>query len=76
MFEGIKGKTIGKYIFQIKAQSEDEKECNIKKSIIRNLFRLVDGIGFYLIGIISIIISDKNQRIGDKFAKTVVKKTN
>lgn len=72
ILEGWKGATAGKMICQIRVVKEDCSQCDIKSSIIRNLFRLIDGISGYLVGAIVIWSSDKKQRLGDIIAKTVV----
>jgi len=72
LLEGTRGVTIGKFVCRIKVIDQNGNKCNIKKSVIRNLFRLVDGIALYLVGTISIVISNKRQRLGDKFAGTFI----
>jgi uncharacterized RDD family membrane protein YckC len=42
------------------------------QALMRNILRLVDGLVFYIVGIILIINSDRNQRLGDRVAGTVV----
>jgi uncharacterized RDD family membrane protein YckC len=39
---------------------------------IRTLLRLVDGLFGYLVGFVVVLASDKNQRLGDMAAKTLV----
>jgi uncharacterized RDD family membrane protein YckC len=41
-------------------------------STVRNVLRLIDGLVFYLVGMIVIWLSDKQQRLGDRLAGTVV----
>ena len=40
--------------------------------MVRNVLRIVDGVVFYLIGVIFILTSDERQRLGDRVASTVV----
>ena len=76
LLEGTKGQTIGKMFMHIKVLKEDRSQCDLFAAIIRNLLRIIDGLpGIYIIGIISISMSDKSQRIGDRIAKTVVVKS-
>lgn len=45
----------------------------LSKLIVRNLLRLVDGLrAFNILGIILIVSSTKNQRLGDRIARTYV----
>lgn len=68
-----KGQTIGKRILKIRVvNSEDQSAIDYSVSFIRNILRIIDGLFLYLIGFLSIQGSDKEQRIGDKAAKTIV----
>jgi len=76
LLEGTKGQTIGKMFLHIKVIKEDKSQCDLVAAIIRNLLRIIDAVpGIYIIGYISISMSDKSQRIGDRVAKTVVVKS-
>ncbi len=66
------GRTPGKQIMGIRAVRL-EGNMGFMRSVIRNLFRLIDEMPFfYLIGIISVLATKKNQRLGDLVAGTVV----
>lgn len=70
--EGVYGQTIGKKIMKIKVVG-DRKKVGLKKSLIRNVLRVVDILPFfYIIGVISIIYTSRNQRLGDLTARTFV----
>jgi uncharacterized RDD family membrane protein YckC len=73
-FEGTTGQTIGKKIVNIKVVKENGKPMTYMDSLVRTILRVVDGIGFYLIGFIVILASEKKQRIGDMAARTLVVK--
>lgn len=67
------GQSIGKKLFKIKVVSaETGKSCNIKESLKRNVTTcipvvcLIDGL---------MIFDSRRQRLGDKWAKTLVVKT-
>lgn len=76
LLEGAKGQTLGKMAMNIVVIKEDGTKCNYKASFLRNLLRIIlDDLLFYLIGLISIIFSEKNQRLGDHLAGTIVVKT-
>jgi len=72
--EGTRGQTIGKMITKIKVVREDGTPIDIEQAFKRNILRVIDGLFVYLIGAILIWRSDKQQRLGDTVAKTVVVK--
>jgi uncharacterized RDD family membrane protein YckC len=70
--EGTRGQTIGKMITKIKVVRVDGKPIDMEQAFKRNILRVIDGFFLYLIGAILIWRSDKQQRLGDTVAKTVV----
>jgi uncharacterized RDD family membrane protein YckC len=72
--EGSRGQTIGKMITRIKVVREDGRPIDMNKALTRNILRIIDGFIVYLIGAILIWRSDKKQRLGDRWANTVVVK--
>lgn len=75
LLEGFFGFTVGKYLLKLRVRTMDNLSINLRQSLIRNFGRLIDGLPFFhVIGIISIVKSGSNQRMGDKFAGTVVVK--
>jgi uncharacterized RDD family membrane protein YckC len=72
--EGKRGQTIGKMITKIKVVREDGKPIDMEQAFKRNILRVIDGLFAYLIGAILIWRSDRQQRLGDTVAKTVVVK--
>src|SRR5512139_2077353 len=72
--EGTRGQTIGKMITKIKVVREDGSPIDMNQAFTRNILRVIDGLFAYLIGAILIWRSDKQQRLGDSIAKTVVVK--
>lgn len=72
-FEGHSGRTVGKRVMNLQVLSRDGSRCGLRDAIIRNLLRPIDALpNFYLLGIVSILASKRNQRIGDHLANTVV----
>ena len=68
--------TLGKKILGMRVVDERGSKIGLYKSIIRNLLRLVDGLpAFNILGIILIASSPKDQRFGDRVAKTFVTKS-
>jgi uncharacterized RDD family membrane protein YckC len=70
--EGLFGATLGKGIVGISVERKGGGACGLMASLIRNLFRLIDGIGVYLVGFLVALLSGSRQRIGDRVARTIV----
>lgn len=70
--EAMLGSTLGKFVSQIKVANDAGQRITLLASTIRNLMRLIDAIGFYLVGAISVIVTKRSQRLGDLAAGTVV----
>lgn len=69
----MKGQTPGKMVAGIRVIHVSGRPINVYESIGRNFLRAIDSIpGFYLVAIISVIISPQNRRLGDYVAGTVV----
>lgn len=71
------GQTPGKRLMKLRVIREDGRPITIWEAIARNLLRIFDAIpGFvipiYSIGLISIFLNRRDQRVGDLFAGTVV----
>lgn len=67
------GRTIGKMALGIRVVNDDGSPVRLWPSIIRNLARFVDLLpGFYAIGFLSVLMTKREQRIGDLMAGTVV----
>jgi uncharacterized RDD family membrane protein YckC len=73
LLEGYLGQTVGKMLLGIKVVREDNGEVpGLGGATIRTLLRIVDGISSYLVAFITVLISGKNQRLGDMAAHTLV----
>lgn len=66
------GQTLGKMAFRLRVISVDGRPINGVQSAIRNLLRLADLYPTPLVGLGSMLISDRFQRIGDLAAGTMV----
>lgn len=76
LMEAYVGWTVGKRIMGMMVVDGRGNKIGLSKSIIRNLLRLVDGLpAFNILGIILITTSPKDQRFGDRIAKTYVNKS-
>ncbi|HKV28459.1 MAG TPA: RDD family protein [Candidatus Acidoferrales bacterium] len=73
-FEAIwNGQTPGKRYAQIRVMKDDGRPISAYDSMARNLLRIADELpGMYAVGVISIIFSKQNKRLGDFVAGTVV----
>lgn len=66
------GRTLGKRLLGLRVLNEDGSPITMGTSIVRNVVRVVDGLFFYAVGAVSMLVSDRKQRLGDHVAKTVV----
>lgn len=68
-----RGRTPGKRATGLRVVREHGEPVGFVASAIRTLLRLVDGLpGMYAVGIVAVLLSRKNQRLGDMAAGTIV----
>jgi uncharacterized RDD family membrane protein YckC len=74
VLEACYGATVGNSIVGLKPRSltKNNGELSIGQSLKRHLLDPLDMFPFGIIGIITIKNTDKNQRLGDIWAKTIV----
>ena len=78
MFEWLwDGQTPGKRLMKLRVIRNDGRPITLWEAITRNLLRLFDAIPgvvvpIYSVGLIVIFLSNRDQRVGDIFAGTVV----
>lgn len=73
LLEGYLGQTLGKMLLGIKVvRQEDGEVPGVGKAALRTLLRIIDGLFAYLVAFIVVLISGKNQRLGDMAADTLV----
>ena len=70
--EGKYCATPGKWLLGIRVVGTDLKPCGFGRALLRNVLRFVDGFFNYLVGILIIAFTDRQQRIGDMAANTIV----
>ena len=69
----MNGQSIGKKIFGIKVINENGGRPAFSQLLIRWLLRLADfGFSFFMGGLFSVLLSKKDQRLGDMAAGTLV----
>ena len=73
-FEAIwNGQTPGKRLARLRVIRDDGRPIGVYDSIARNLLRIVDQLpGIYVVGIVAMLFSSQNKRLGDFVAGTVV----
>jgi uncharacterized RDD family membrane protein YckC len=73
-FEAIwNGQTPGKRVIGLRVISVTGRPISVFEAILRNVVRIADQLpGIYAFGIISIFVTERNQRLGDLAAGTVV----
>jgi uncharacterized RDD family membrane protein YckC len=64
--------TLGKQIMGIAARTDDRRPLTLFQALVRNLARIVDAIGLYLVGFLVALSSKQSQRVGDRLANTIV----
>lgn len=71
------GQTPGKRLLKLRVIRDDGRPITFWEAVTRNLIRLFDMVpGLYSIGLITVFLSDRDQRVGDLFAGTVVVREN
>jgi uncharacterized RDD family membrane protein YckC len=67
------GQTPGKRLVRLRVIGDQGRPLTVYEAILRNLLRIVDQLpGIYVVGIISVFLTERNQRLGDIAAGTVV----
>ena len=66
------GQTPGKRVAGIRVVKDSGRPITAIEGIGRNLMRVVDGLFLYLVGVISVVLSRQNKRLGDYVAGTIV----
>jgi hypothetical protein len=67
------GQTPGKRILGLRVLQENGQSATFLSIIIRNLFRILDLLpAFYFLGVLVMLFSSKDKRIGDMVAGTIV----
>jgi uncharacterized RDD family membrane protein YckC len=74
VFEALwNGQTPGKRVIGLRVISTTGRPISVFEAILRNVVRIADQLpGIYAIGIVSIFVTERNQRLGDLAAGTVV----
>jgi uncharacterized RDD family membrane protein YckC len=71
--EGYLGQTVGKMLLGIKVVREDNGGVpGLGAAAWRTVLRVIDGILFYAVAFVSVQVTEKNRRLGDMAAHTLV----
>jgi uncharacterized RDD family membrane protein YckC len=73
--ESAWGGTAGKRLVGLRVAMADGSTLTGRAVLIRTVCRLIDGILFYAVGAILVWASPRRQRLGDRWAGTVVVRT-
>jgi uncharacterized RDD family membrane protein YckC len=72
------GRTVGKLAAGLRVVRLDGGPVSFRTSVVRNVLRIVDvlpgfyPVGLYVVGVISVLVTARNQRVGDLAAGTLV----
>jgi uncharacterized RDD family membrane protein YckC len=73
VLEATTGQTLGKRLLGVRVASRDGGDASAGQVLMRTVFRLIDGIAFYLVGLVSVLATgERRQRLGDLVARTTV----
>jgi uncharacterized RDD family membrane protein YckC len=72
LMETALGKTPGKYVSRTRVTDAHGNPISLGPALIRNILRFINGIVFYIVGLVFVMIDKKNRRLGDILAKTSV----
>lgn len=75
LLEGLAGATIGKVVVGTRVRSLDGTRIGLGAAAVRNLARVVDAFPYvipYVVGAIAVNRSTTKQRLGDRWAQSVV----
>lgn len=66
------GQTPGKHAMGLVVTDRHGGQATTGQVVARTLFRPVDGLFYWLVGLVAMLVSERNQRVGDRVAGTVV----
>jgi uncharacterized RDD family membrane protein YckC len=74
LFEAFwSGRTPGKRMMKVRVIHQSGRSITFFESMVRNLIRVIDSLPtFYVIGVISLFVTKRHQRLGDLAAGTIV----
>ncbi|WP_256687794.1 RDD family protein [Halococcus qingdaonensis] len=73
LLEARYGRTLGKQLEGLIVADADGPPASLRACLLRNLLRPVDFIVFYLLGFVLVLVTDRDQRLGDLVAGTEIR---
>lgn len=70
--EAIWGQSPGKRVLGLVVVGRDGQRAGVGRVAVRNLLRPIDSFPFYLIGLLTMLLTEHKQRVGDLAAGTFV----
>jgi uncharacterized RDD family membrane protein YckC len=70
--ESLGGITLGKLLFSLEVVGEDGAPISLGRGLLRNVWVLVDSLAFGLVAYLVMRRSPRQQRLGDRHARTLV----
>ena len=70
--ESLGGATVGKLLLSLRVVGEDGARPTLGRGLVRNVWVLLDGLFLGLVAYIAMRRSARGQRLGDRFAHTLV----
>ena len=73
--EAAFGRTLGKHLEELVVTDAEGSPASARACVLRNLLHPVDFLPFYALGFLTLLLTDRRQRLGDLVAGTEVRKT-
>lgn len=69
----LKGQTVGKKLLGLRVVTVDGRPLTSSSAFLRNVLRIADLLpGTYLLGLVTMFLNERSQRLGDLMAGTIV----
>lgn len=66
------GETLGKRLFGLRVVTDTGGEIGVRASFLRNALRAIDGLGYWTVAVVVIVVRGDGKRIGDVAGRTLV----
>lgn len=76
VLEGLWAQTVGKRVLGLVVTRPDGTPITFRQAVIRNVLRVVDGLFFYSVGLIVMMLNERRMRLGDHVARSMVVRAN
>jgi uncharacterized RDD family membrane protein YckC len=72
LLEWRTGRTLGKGLLGLRAVHDDGRPLSFRGSVLRNALRLIDGLGYWTVAVVVILVRGDGKRLGDVVARSLV----